>query len=268
MKILYFGDIFGRPGRDAIAAALPFLHERWHPDFILGNVENLAGGRGVNRKSLQELVELGFHGFTSGNHIWDNKEVYTLFSDFPQLFRPSNYPSPEETPCPGKGYGVLSNQKGSQLFIVNVLGRVFMDALECPFHACEIALKANSEKLPVLVDVHAEATSEKYALGWFLNGKAALVVGSHSHVQTADERILSQGTAYITDVGLNGSFDSVIGLHVENAIRRFQTKRPVPFEVATANPGVSCVLVEIDSFGRASRITRFRQEIHSFGVGR
>lgn len=259
MLILYFGDIFGKPGRKAIRAALPDLQATYQPDIIIGNAENLAGGRGVNRKVYEEMLAMGFHGFTSGNHIWDNKEVYSIMNSDDRLLRPMNYPSSAE-PCPGRGCGIIRNGS-KQLFVINVMGRVFMDQVDCPFTAVNNALKEAPAGVPILVDMHADATSEKYAMGFHCDGRVTAVVGSHSHVQTADERILPKGTAYITDVGMSGAWDSVIGLKPEEIIKRFITKRPQHTQVAKDNPGVSCVLITTDLQNKAKKIERLRFEV-------
>lgn len=257
MKILYFGDIFGKPGRKAVALALPGLKAKYQPDIIMGNVENLAGGRGVNKKTLGELIDLGFHGFTSGNHIWDNKEVYYLFDTEPRLLRPANYPSLPDCPCPGSGYGILKNDD-QQLIVINLMGRIFMDAIDCPFAAVDRVLKEHRTDLPILVDMHADATSEKNAMGWYLDGRVNAVVGSHSHIQTADERILPGGTAFITDVGLTGSFDSVIGLRPEEIIKKFVSRRPFQYKPAKENPGVCCAVITTGPGKSATSIERVR----------
>jgi len=255
--VLYFGDIFGKPGRRAVAAALPNLIAEHSPDFIIGNVENLAGGRGVNKKTYNEMVALGFHGFTSGNHIWDNKDVLAIMESDSRLLRPANYPSALDFPCPGKGVGLLHSRDKS-LLLINLMGRVFMDSIDCPFMAVDKILRENKADAPILVDMHADATSEKAAMGWFLDGKVTAVVGSHSHVQTADERLLPGGTAYITDVGLTGSFDSCIGLVKDEIIRKFLTKRPQHYQVATGNLGVCCVIIRIGRNNKATSIERLR----------
>lgn len=257
MVVLWFADIFGKPGRRAVAAALPDLKARFQPDFIIGNAENLAGGRGTNRKTFQEMLDLGFHGMTSGNHIWDNKEVHSLFEQNRPLIRPANYPSTEGRPCPGRGFGVFRNgEKG--IFVINLLGRIFMDAVDCPFATADRILRENPTDYPIIVDMHCDATSEKYAMGFYLDGRVAAVLGSHSHVQTADERMLPRGTAYITDVGLSGSFDSVIGMAAEEVIQRFVTKRPHPYQPARENLGVSCVCLKIGENRKARSIERIR----------
>lgn len=260
MKVLIFGDIFGKTGRRAVAAALPDLKARYQPDLIIGNAENLAGGRGVNRGTFEEMMAMGFHGMTGGNHTWDNKEVYSILESDTRLLRPANYPSPTTTPCPGKGYGIFRNGDKA-IFMVNLMGRVFMDAIDCPFIGVDNILKENREGLPVFVDMHADATSEKYAMGWHLAGRVTSVTGTHSHVQTADARLLPGGTAYITDIGMSGSFDSVIGLAKEEIIRKFITKRPQHYQPARGNPGVSCVVIEVGADRKAVGIERLR-----FGV--
>ena len=231
---------------------------------MICNVENLAGGRGVNRRTYQEMLNLGFHGFTTGNHVWDNGEIIPLLEQDPRLLRPANWPSPPGEPCPGKGYATIRNGNKA-LFLINLMGRVFMEATEDPFGCVDRILKENPTGLPVFVDMHADATSEKYAMGWHLAGRVSAVVGSHSHVQTADERILPGGTAYITDVGMSGAFDSVIGLKPAEIIRKFITKRPSPYQQAKDNPGVSCVIIRIAPNNKAESIERLRFSVDLTG---
>lgn len=257
MRVLFFADIFGRPGRKAVAAALPDLKKRFAPDFLIGNAENLAGGRGVNHKTFKQMIEMGFQVLTTGNHVWDNREIFAILDKDPRLLRPLNFPNPPQWPCPGKGIGVYESGNHT-LCVVNLIGRVFMADVDCPFQAADRAMKEAPRGVPVFVDMHADATSEKNAMGWHLAGRAAAVVGSHSHVQTADERILPGGTAYISDVGLSGSFDSVIGLSAREVIQRMMTKRPFPFEAAERNLGVSAVVVDIDDKGKGTAIERIR----------
>ncbi|MFH1375281.1 MAG: TIGR00282 family metallophosphoesterase [Patescibacteria group bacterium] len=256
MKILFFGDVYGKPGRQALAKVLPRLRKQLQPDFILTNVENLAHGRGPSEKQLHELVELGVDGFTSGNHIFDSAGGIALAESkkFP-LVRPANYP----TEVPGKTHFVL--KKGRQkLFITNLLGRVFMgDPTDNPFSVADEILK-EAQKLKVkniFVDFHAEATSEKAMFGAHLDGKVSAVVGTHTHVQTADERILPGGTAYISDVGMCGVLNSIIGAKVEIARKRFLHNLPVKLEVAEGAPFIiSGVLVELKKDGKAKSIER------------
>lgn len=264
MVVLYFADIFGKAGRRALAQALPDLKARYRPDFVIGNAENVAGGRGINRKTFQELRELGFHAFTSGNHIWDNREVLGIIEAETCLIRPANFPSLPDDPCPGTGF-VLLERNGKRLFVINLIGRVFMDLSEDPFRTVDRVLAEEAPSCPILVDMHAEATSEKYAMGWHLAGRVGAVVGSHSHVQTADERILPGGTAYITDVGMTGAFDSVIGLRPREVIKKYLTRRPQPTQAAKENPGVCCVVIEFGDDGKARSIERIRKEVSPAG---
>ncbi len=261
MVVLYFGDIFGKPGRRAVAAALPGLRDRFKPDFIFGNAENLAGGKGTNWKTANEILGLGFHGMTSGNHIWDNREIYQILEHEDRILRPINLPSTRRRPCPGSGGKLFKNEKGQCLYIINALGRVFMDSVQCPFSAIEEELDQVHESTPVVVDFHADATSEKTAMGWFLDGRVSAVVGTHSHVQTADERLLPKKTAFITDIGMSGAFDSVIGMVPEEILQRYLTKRPVQFKTATLNPGISCVVITLGANREAKAIERVRATV-------
>ncbi|MCB0417336.1 MAG: YmdB family metallophosphoesterase [Bdellovibrionales bacterium] len=263
MVIVCFGDVFAKPGRRALAAVLPELQARYRPDFVLANAENLAGGRGVNEKSLNELLELGVNGFTGGNHTWDNPEIYDLLVREKRLFRPANLPSSSANPCPGRGYGILENN-GKQLMVINLLGRVFMDSVDCPFECADQILKAQAFSGPILVDMHAETTSEKYAMGMFLDGKVTAVVGTHTHVQTSDLRMLPKGTAYITDLGMTGSFDSIIGLGATEIVRRFMTKRPQRTQPSAENPGYGCVVFKLGNGNRVEHFVRLRETVSDF----
>lgn len=258
IKVLFFADIFGRPGRKAVTAALPGLVQKYSPDFIFGNAENIAGGRGVNQKTFRDMMSLGFHGLTLGNHIWDNREVFSILEADRRLLRPANLPDPSDSPCPGAGHAVFQSN-GKSLLLVNLIGRVFMEDCDDPFSTADWILENKAPGIPVVVDMHAEATSEKNAMGWHLDGRVSAVLGSHSHVQTADERILPGGTAYITDVGMSGAFDSVIGMEPRPVIERFRTKRPHGFHLAVENPGICCVVVDIGPEGKARSITRIRE---------
>ncbi|NBX92725.1 MAG: TIGR00282 family metallophosphoesterase [Proteobacteria bacterium] len=265
MVVLYFGDIFGKPGRRAIKQILPDLKQKYQPDFILGNAENLAGGKGINKRTYHEMMEMGFDLLTSGNHIWDNKEVLSLFETNAKLIRPSNFPDSPRERCPGKGRFLLE-KNGFSLLVINLMGRVFMDSIECPFIEVDRVLAQQRSPVSILVDMHADATSEKYAMGWHLNGRVSAVVGSHSHVQTADDQILPGGTAYITDVGMTGAFHSVIGMKPEEVIRRFMTKRKVMVQQAKENPGISCVVITINDQHKATAIERIRQSVSGIDV--
>ncbi|MFH0834282.1 MAG: TIGR00282 family metallophosphoesterase [Patescibacteria group bacterium] len=256
MKILFFGDVYGKNGRIGLREALPKLLKKFAPDFVLANAENLAHGRGPTEKQLAELAEAGIDGFTSGNHIFDAAGYEELFAKnaFP-LARPANYPDG----VPGKGFFVLEKAK-KKLFVGNLMGRIFMgDPLDNPFFAAE-KLIATARKLKIkniFIDFHAEATSEKTMLGHFVDGKISALVGTHTHVQTADERILPRGTAYISDAGFCGVLNSAIGAKPEAALKRFLTQLPAKLEMAEGRPiVVSGVFVETDANGQAEKIER------------
>ncbi|MFM8270113.1 MAG: YmdB family metallophosphoesterase, partial [Pseudomonadota bacterium] len=227
--------------------------------------ENLAGGKGINKRSFNEMCDLGFDVLTSGNHIWDNKEVLSLFETTDRILRPANFPEPPRERCPGRGH-LLLEKNGHSLLVINLMGRVFMDDIECPFIEADRILAQQRNSVSILVDMHADATSEKYAMGWHLNGRVSAVVGSHSHVQTADEQILPGGTAYITDVGMTGAFASVIGMKPEEVIRRFMTKRRVMVQQSKESPGVSFVVITIDDQHKATQIERHRYVVSGLDV--
>lgn len=258
MKVLFIGDIVGSSGRDIVKALLPKIKERFAIDITIANGENMAGGFGVTPESYQEVMQAGVDIMTGGNHSFDKKEAYTLLQDEPYLLRPDNYP-PEQ---PGRGYCVYSNSKGQKLGVINLMGRTFMDPLDCPFRrASELVEKLKTQTKCIFVDFHAEASSEKMAMGWHLDGKVSAVVGTHTHVQTADERILDQGTAFLTDSGMTGPYDSVIGVKKEIIINRFLYKRGARFEVASGNPWLCGAVIEIDpATGHAVSIQRLRYE--------
>jgi len=258
MKVLFIGDIVGSSGRDIVKALLPKIKARYAIDITVANGENMAGGFGVTPDSYQEVMQAGVDIMTGGNHSFDKKEAYPLLQDEPYLLRPDNYP-PEQ---PGKGWCLYTNSKGQKLGVINLMGRTFMDPLDCPFRrATELVEKLKSQTKCILVDFHAEASSEKMAMGWHMDGKASFVVGTHTHVQTADERILHHGTAFLTDSGMTGPYDSVIGVKKEIILNRFIYKRGARFEVASENPWLCGAVVEIDpSTGHALSITRLRYE--------
>lgn len=254
MKILFIGDIVGKPGRRAVRALLPSIVGHHAVDVVIANCENAAGGFGVTRKIVDELYGSEIHVLTSGNHIWDKKEIDDLIDDYETLLRPANYP----TGTPGKGSVIVQTGLGVSLGVLNLEGRVFMKPLDCPFRIAEKELEALKGRTDiVIVDIHAEATSEKEALGWFLDGRVSAVVGTHTHVQTADERVLPNGTAYITDVGMTGSFDSVLGIKKEVALERFLTLLPNRYEVAKGDARLQGVLIDVDNkTGRGLSIER------------
>ena len=257
MRILILGDVVGRPGRGAVRELVPRLVESEGIDLVIANAENSAGGMGVDVKSAEELFSASVHILTSGNHIWKKKEIYPYLERQPHLLRPANYPDG----APGRGWVEWQNDHGLRALIVNVQGRVFMPShVDDPFRCVEAILRKHGDYSPVVVvDMHAEATSEKNAMGWFLDGRASVVYGTHTHVQTADERILSGGTAYITDLGMCGPLDSVIGIEKENVIEGFLTQLPRKFEVARENVVLQGIVVEIDEgTGKARNIRRLR----------
>ncbi|MFA6458078.1 MAG: TIGR00282 family metallophosphoesterase [Patescibacteria group bacterium] len=256
MRILFFGDIYGKFGRIGLKEILPKLLEKFQPDFVLANAENLAHGRGPTERQLAELAAAGIDGFTSGNHIFDAAGYEELFAKnaFP-LARPANYPDG----VPGHGFFVLK-KADQKLFVGNLMGRIFMgDPLDNPFFAAE-KLIAEAKKLKIkniFLDFHAEATSEKSMLGHFLDGKVSAIVGTHTHVQTADERILPNGTAFISDAGFCGVLNSAIGAKPEAALKRFLTQLPAKLEMAEGRPiVVSGVFIETDASGKALKIER------------
>lgn len=242
MKVLFIGDIVGSVGRKALKHMLPALKSKYQPTFIVVNGENAAAGRGITRAIANEMFEMGVHGITMGNHTWDNKDIYDLIEDEPRMIRPANFP--EGTP--GRGYTVLK-AGGKELAIVNLQGRTFLPPLDCPFQkADEILDIVSAPKRPVFVDFHAEATSEKIAMGWYLDGRTSVVVGTHTHVQSNDERILPQGTAYVTDVGMVGPMNGILGMERQAVLQKFITQLPTRFVVDEGKWHFHAVLVDID----------------------
>ena len=251
-NILFIGDVIGRPGRNALEWLLPGIKKEFAVDFTIANGENAAGGFGLTRKLAEELTAIGVDVLTSGNHIWDRREVLADLDSMSNVLRPLNYPPR----LPGRGWAVFETSRGIKICVINLSGRVFMQPLDCPFRAVDAVL-GNAPNMVTLVDMHAEATSEKVAMGWYLDGKVSAVVGTHTHVQTSDDRVLPGGTAYITDVGMTGPFDSVIGIDRTAIIERFLTSIPARFEVAAGDVRLSAVVISIDSRTRkAVTITR------------
>jgi len=255
MKVLVVGDVVGKLGRQAVARLLPHLKRSLGLDLVIANGENAAGGKGLTPATAQELFQAGADIITSGNHIWAYRDIYAYLDSEPRLLRPLNYP----LGSPGSGV-----YRGRGVAVINLMGRVFMPGdLDCPFRAADQAL-AQLEGSPVIVvDMHGEATSEKVALAWYLDGRVSAVVGTHTHVSTADARILPKGTAYVTDVGMVGPRDSVIGMGVEEVIQRFLTQLPNPFSPVGRGPAIfNSVLIEVDDVsGHATSIQRLDQEV-------
>jgi len=259
MKILFIGDIVGSPGREAINKLVVPLKQELGIDFVIANAENASGGSGITSKVAAELFTSGVDVLTSGDHIWKKPEIFELINQEERILRPLNFPSG----APGRGASVFKARNGAKIGVINVNGRVFMEALDCPFKAAfKAAEELAAETKIIIVDIHAEATSEKIALGWYLDGKVSAIFGTHTHIQTADEKILPQGTAYITDVGMTGPYDSVIGRRVEDVLTRFLSSIPVRFQVAEGNIQLHGALVEIDEVtGKARSILRIQKKI-------
>ncbi len=258
LTLLFIGDIVGKAGRKAVTTLLQELISEFHVDFVVANGENAAGGMGITPKIADQLFANGIDVLTSGNHIWQQKEIVPYFRQATRLIRPANF-SPD---APGTGRCVVETPKGP-VAVLNVAGRIFMETYSCPFRAMDQQLEQlQSEAQMIVVDFHAEATSEKQALGWYLDGRVGAVIGTHTHVQTADERILPQGTAYLSDAGMTGAMDSVLGVKHELIIRKFLTHMPVRFECARANPQLHGVLVTLDAQrGHALRIERIQRAV-------
>jgi metallophosphoesterase (TIGR00282 family) len=258
IRVLMIGDIVGKPGRQAVQALLPDLKADFQADLAIANAENAAGGNGLTASGAMELFSSGVDVLTSGNHIWKQREILDYMPHEQRLLRPANYP-------PGApGFGSYFWEHGEKrLAILNLMGRVFMEPLDCPFRCADQEIATLLELTPcILVDFHAEATSEKVAMGWHLDGRVSAVLGTHTHVQTADERILPKGTAYITDIGMSGPFDSVIGVTKGAILSRFLTALPVKFEVASQDIRLSGVKITIDECtGKALTIERFQQPL-------
>lgn len=254
MKILFVGDVVGRAGREILKKRLAQIKEDHQIELTIVNVENAAGGFGITESLGEKILSYGVDVMTSGNHVWDKKEVYDYFDRQPRLLRPGNYPPA----TPGNYQFVAEARSGCLVAVMNLQGRVFMPTIDCPFRVARREVSKLAEKTAVIViDFHAEATSEKMAFGWFMNGKVSAVVGTHTHIPTADERILPQGTAYISDVGMTGSYKSVIGMEVDSSLARFLTGLPSRFQPATEDPCLSSVILDIDeSSGQARSIQR------------
>jgi metallophosphoesterase (TIGR00282 family) len=246
MRILFIGDIIGRSGRRIVLDRLPGLIEEWQLDFVAINGENAAGGFGITETIYQELVDAGADAITLGNHAWDQKEALVFIERAPKLIRPINYP----VGTPGRGAAMIESRSGARVLVINAMGRIFMDPLDDPFAAIERELSACALKRDadaIIIDIHCEATSEKQAMGHFCDGRASLVVGTHTHTPTADHQVLSGGTAFISDVGMTGDYDSVIGMLKDEPVNRFLTKiASSRFEPALGAATLCAVAVETD----------------------
>ncbi len=257
MKLLFVGDVVGKAGRQILKHKLPTLIDHHYVDLVVVNAENAAAGYGLTLSVVDELYKSGAQVLTSGNHIWDKKEILDALDNDECLLRPHNYPEG----LAGRGYGIYETAAGLPVAVINLEGRVFMKNLDCPFRAADRVLQEIAGKAKmVLVDFHAEATSEKEALGYYLDGRVSAVIGTHTHVQTADEQILSGGTGYLTDAGMTGAQDAIIGNQKEPALQRFLTQLPVRLEVAKQNPLLCAVLLTLDEeTGRCIAIERVQE---------
>jgi 2',3'-cyclic-nucleotide 2'-phosphodiesterase len=258
VKLLFVGDVVGGVGRRTLAALLPELRERHRPDFVVVNGENAAGGVGITRKTASEMLDLGVDAITLGNHAYRHREVYDYLDEEARLVRPANYPKGS----PGRGHTVVE-AGGLRLGVVNLSGQVFLQAVRSPFAEVDAVLAELRDSADlVLVDMHAEATSEKVAMGWHVDGRVLACVGTHTHVPTADARVLPGGTAYVTDVGMTGPRGGVIGVKREQALERFLTLTQVRFETSDEDPWLNAVLVEGDARGRAVAIEQLLVAAH------
>lgn len=256
MKVLFIGDIVGKVGRMSVKSLLPAIVDRYKVDFVIANGENAAGGFGITDKLASEILGFGVHVITTGNHVWDKKEFIAQISKDDRVLRPLNYPPG----VPGFGSIIHTLPDGDKIAVLNISGRVFMSHIDCPFRTGkeEVERLSNTTR-KIVIDFHAEATSEKIAFGYFMDGKVSAVIGTHTHVQTADEKILPTGTAYITNVGMTGPMNSVIGIEIEQIIERFLTNIPARFETATGDGIFSAVVFEIDeTTGKSTAIQRLQ----------
>jgi len=260
VSILFIGDIFGRPGRTLVADHLRDLMDRHHLDLVIANGENAAAGFGITPRLTAELLALGIDVLTTGNHIWDRREIMEYFPQEPRLLRPANFVS-----GPGRGLYHGATRSGVEYAVLNLQGRVFMSQSDCPFRTADRELaRIPADVRVVLVDMHAEVTSEKISMGWYLDGRVSAVVGTHTHVATADERLFPNGTAYITDVGMTGPHDGVIGMDKKAIVQKFLDGLPARFEVAERDIQMNCVLIDVDeSTGRSQSISRLRFHLDS-----
>lgn len=254
LRILFIGDVFGRPGREAVRGHLPQILEERRIDLCVANIENSAAGRGITPPLAHQFFEMGVEVLTSGNHVWDRKEILDFLDQEPRLLRPANYPPT----TPGHGVFVGETRSRVPFAVINLQGRLFMPNIDCPFRVGERLIDGLSPDIEViLVDFHAEATAEKQAMGWFLDGRVSAVLGTHTHVATADERMLPQGTAYMTDVGMTGAHDSIIGVETDIIRSKFIDQLPARFGPAKQNVRINAVVVDIDpETGQAQGIER------------
>lgn len=259
MRILIIGDIVGRPGRHAVNTLAPVLRDELKYDLFIANAENAAGGKGITTDTMNEILGYGVDVITTGDHVYQQSCAAVTLENT-KVIRPLNYPNT----APGNGYKIIETAAGKKVAVVNLLGRVFMKPVDCPFKAVENILEEIHQQTNIIiVDIHAEATSEKIAMGWFLNGKVSAVCGTHTHVQTADNRILSEGTACLTDLGMTGSRDSILGCEVEPVMNHFLTGMPNRYKIAKNNVWLTGAIIDIDdSTGKANSIELVRKKIN------
>ncbi|KGX93101.1 hypothetical protein N781_11835 [Pontibacillus halophilus JSM 076056 = DSM 19796] len=254
MKLLFVGDIVGSPGRDMVQEYVPRLKKKYNPHFTIINGENAASGKGITQKIYRELLESGAQAITLGNHAWDKREIFDFIDDAPLMVRPANFP--EDTP--GQGITYIKDG-GIELAVINLQGRTFLPPLEDPFRVADELVEEAKKRTPhIFVDFHAEATSEKQALAWYLDGRVSAVVGTHTHVQTADNRVLPGGTGFITDVGMTGPYDGILGTDREAVLKKFLTQLPVRFEIPKkGRTQLSAVMIDVDkASGKATKVER------------
>jgi metallophosphoesterase (TIGR00282 family) len=243
LNILVIGDIVGRPGRRALKQGLAKIQKEEDISFTIANAENAAGGRGLTRAVMDEILGAGIDVLTMGNHVWDNKDIFNFIDDEFRLLRPANYPSP----CPGQGYHIYKAGFSKNIAVINLSGRVFISNLDCPFRLMDSILsEIEGDADIIIVDFHGEATSEKLAFAYYVDGRVTAVLGTHTHIQTSDERILPRGTAYITDLGMTGPSDSVLGMDKEIVIEKFLSGRPARFEVASGSSQLQGIILRLD----------------------
>lgn len=255
MKVMVIGDIVGKPGRAIVKALLPRLQKELDISFTIANGENAAGGRGITRDVKDELLDAGIDVITMGNHVWDNKNILSFIDDEPRIIRPSNYPGD----CPGQGYHIYNAGFNKKIAVINASGRVYLPPMDCPFQSVNYIVEDIRGSVDyIIIDFHAEATSEKLAFGYYFDGRVTAVLGTHTHVQTADEKIMPQGTAYITDLGMTGPIQSILGMDREAIIEKFINARPTRFDVAGGPAQLQGVVLDLDeTSNQAAGIARF-----------
>jgi 2',3'-cyclic-nucleotide 2'-phosphodiesterase len=258
VNILFIGDIFGKPGRTVASEFIPRIRQERAIDFCIANGENSAGGFGITENGVSKLFSYGIDVITTGNHVWDRQETAGILYQEPRLLRPANYPPG----LPGSGSFVAETAQGVKVGVLNLQGRIFMNPIDCPFRTADrIVAELAQETQIIIIDFHAEASAEKIALSWYLDGRVSAVLGTHTHVMTADERVLPKGTAAITDVGMTGPHDSIIGVRPEQSIKRIMTQVPVRFSPATENLRFNAVVVDVDdTTGLARSIERIEEQ--------